>query len=120
MRRIVVYGKPVFDFTISAQEIEMLVDLSTRHYDATCKMASALGGFIYGWRNMAAGHVAVAVSATWRDLDLCCKILEGRQFYRQNEQHLLRMASDMAMEFGRALRYANEITENRDWYKEVP
>ena len=70
---------PKFQLTLTPEEIRVIVDCSKLHYDAVCRQASALGGFVYGWKMCLTllSKSSVQCSATTRELDLCCKILEN-------------------------------------------
>ena len=71
-----IYGKPVIQFTLAPEQLDVLLTLSGLHYDSTCRAASQVGGFLYGWKNQCEWSLETKVSASWRDLDICCKILE--------------------------------------------
>ena len=84
--KITITGSPVFHLGIDLATVEALISLSIKHYDATCRAAGQVGGFLYGWRNRlrfaeeekaAEPDAQVAVpSATWRELDITLKIIE--------------------------------------------
>lgn len=76
-----------FDYNISARvrlsfaEVQHLLEQSALHYDAECRRAGVLGGFIYGWRNhfdpdRPAPGDEVELRASLDELDTVAKILE--------------------------------------------
>lgn len=71
-----IYGVPRFEFRISRQQLDFLMDYSSAHYDTECRFASRVGGFVYGWNNRMGIDSYTRVSASFRDLDTCLKILE--------------------------------------------
>lgn len=94
-----VSAQPEFLIPLNLEQVNILMDLSTHHYDSTCRAASKRGetfdqqGFIYGWHTVISAYVntpvipdfdpiddmgkqTVKVKATWRQLDLVLKILE--------------------------------------------
>jgi hypothetical protein len=77
--RFEITARPVFTFTLTREQIVMLMELSGMHYDNVCKAASQPRGFLYGWSTGATlmpANEAITVSASWRDLDIACKIME--------------------------------------------
>jgi hypothetical protein len=76
-------ASPRFRFQLTAKEVEMLKILALAHYDGRCQSTAKVGGFIYGWGNMAYGLKSdelADVSGDWTDLDLACKILEPSSY----------------------------------------
>lgn len=64
-------------------DVDLLMEFSSRHYDAKCKSLSQPGGFIYGMKNAISpipGEANPPATATWKlsisDLDLLCKVVE--------------------------------------------
>ena len=72
-------ASPRFNLWVTPQELETLVFCSTSHYDGVCKDASKVGGFLYGWTNMAPEDKTadIWVSCTGHELQTCMKILES-------------------------------------------
>jgi hypothetical protein len=64
------------EIVLDACEVAYLRSLAAHHYDAKCRAAAESGGFLFGWMNTV-GDESGPVKATFRQLDLCCKILEG-------------------------------------------
>ena len=65
--------------TLTKEEIDTLLESSAVHYDSICQSAGKQGGFIYGWNNLrtfSKDTSQVEITAEFRQLDLCCKILE--------------------------------------------
>jgi hypothetical protein len=62
---------------LTKEDVGRLTFYSGRHYDSKCRLASELGGFIYGWKNHAEYAEEIPVSATFDQVDLVCKILEA-------------------------------------------
>jgi hypothetical protein len=64
-------------FTITLEEVNHLLFLCEKHYDATCKSTGKYGGFIYGWKTKFWNNITTAeISATTHQLNLITKILE--------------------------------------------
>ena len=83
--KAILTAKPVFNFTLTRAHVDLLTRLSAVHYDSVCKAAGCVGGFLYGWNNqqqqaLEQQEAAPELSATWRQLDTCMKILEGGQY----------------------------------------
>lgn len=51
--KIEINSQPLFMLSLPLKTIELVMEMSRHHYDGVCKQASAVGGFIYGWRNSA-------------------------------------------------------------------
>ena len=109
--RCTLHAIPSFLLTITREELAVLLDCAGTHYDSVCKSSSLQGGFLYGWKNqfffLSDGEATpneVNVTATWREMDTCLKILEMprhhvamraqnlshslRQYLRQSQTHL--------------------------------
>lgn len=94
-----VQGVPEFQFTLTQAQIDLLMQCSATHYDSVCRQASnpncAHGEhFIYTWwscmRN--SGNLNYAHTATWRQLDIACKVLEFPSGAKTPQQLTLRFA----------------------------
>lgn len=74
--KALIVAVPKFYLTLNDSIIILLMRMSKRHYDSTCKRASDMwqGGFIYGWTNCI--ELNYRCSATYRQLDLTLKICE--------------------------------------------
>lgn len=100
-------GRPEFWFNLTDEQLYVLQTLSSVHYDGVCKQAAKLGGFIYGWTNARAFTKDANLKASWRELDTCCKILEGiGPPLNADEEDVAR---DLAQKFHAALSHANRI-----------
>lgn len=79
--KITVTCEPVFHLPLTVQDVQILCELAESHYDATCKQAAAVGGFLFGWSN-AVGDldmgIPVHVAGSTRQLDIALKALEMR------------------------------------------
>ncbi len=64
-RTVTLHGRPEATFTMNAEEAAILLEASQLHYDHTCKMASAEGGFIATWHRMTTQE---GMPASWRSL----------------------------------------------------
>jgi hypothetical protein len=117
--KIFIQGVPHFHWQPTHAHIALLTALSGMHYDARCKEASCVGGFIYGWKNCVllaeteASDDAVTVNATWNQLDTCLKIMEMPHGLNDAEKALV---YEMRTSFHRALTVANQ--KCRDWNTE--
>lgn len=75
-------AQPIFWIDISLSQVQVLNEMSKMHYDAACRQASMSGGFLYGWHNTRwfeaeqKSAEPIRLKASFRDLDLCLKILE--------------------------------------------
>lgn len=107
--KIEITAVPKFHLSLSYPDATFLSELAAMHYDATCKNAGRLGGFLYGWIN----HLTLAdaceaadttVDATWRELDICLKILENTGTDEQRDR-----ASALRMAFRRAMDRASVL-----------
>lgn len=78
--KITVKGEPIFYLEIDMATVDLLLETSRSHYDANCRQAGRIGGFIYGWNNrfpLSDEPPATAeVRASGRDLDITLKIFE--------------------------------------------
>ena len=72
--------KAVLEFP--REEIEFLRDSALTHYDAVCQGTAipGHGAFLHGALVCRDGELLIKVSWTWRELDLCLKILEMAPF----------------------------------------
>ena len=80
--KFTIHASPQFDLDITSDQLTMLAELAALHYDAACKSAAEVGGFIYGWiiERRWVGRsdpTDMSMTATWRQLDLCLKIMEN-------------------------------------------
>lgn len=83
--KITLSAEPNFSLPLTLQQVKLIAAVSENHYDGTCRAASQVGGFIYGWINyltFAAERRTPdetepdTVQATWRQLDSVMKICE--------------------------------------------
>lgn len=76
--KVAIHAHPVFHFYLGAQAVELLRKLSKKHYDAHCRSISepGRGSFLWGWHTLCDGADGAEVSASFRDLDTCLKLLE--------------------------------------------
>jgi hypothetical protein len=78
--KIAITCTPKFWIELSPEHVEVLRKLAIWHYDGVCNRAALQGGFIYGWCNSlsyaAEGEISKC-SGSFRDLDLCLKIMES-------------------------------------------
>lgn len=69
--------RPRFMLTLSKPLVELLMKLSSIHYDWRCKAASKVGGFLYGWRNhFVKFELTSPVETTSHEMDTLMKIME--------------------------------------------
>lgn len=99
--KITIKARPEFHLPLDAATVALLMQMSSLHYDARCKAASAVGGFIYGWRNSVQFSPELPVEATWNDLDTVLKICENRSFLGAEDQERVR-------DLTKALRHAHQ------------
>lgn len=92
-------GQFEFNIELTQDEVRIIHTVSQKHYDATCRAASAerqdnhhQENFLTSWRNILKYYADYpdeerkpTISATWRQLDTCCKILEAGNLYMLNE-----------------------------------
>lgn len=99
--KIEIYSKPMFRFSLTEAEVDLLLELSSRHYDGKCKAASQCGGFLYGWKNLfllpeLAGNKrpdSEEISADWHQLDTCLKIMELGVYYKEPTRTIIERLS---------------------------
>ena len=117
--KIEIYGKPDFWFSLSDGQMAVLERLSGLHYDGVCKAATRVGGFIYGWKNARdVAYKMVSVSASFREIDTCLKILEGLQMPPADMTiGQVAIGQALAASFRVALSKANEVTKS--WSTEI-
>lgn len=58
-------------------DIDIAIRCSQRHYDAKCRAASEIGGFLYGMRNKVHDEESATHGFSWDELDTLQKIMEG-------------------------------------------
>lgn len=94
--KIRIQGQPEFLLPLTVAEVELIRKVSAKHYDHVCRDASLDGyhndnrNFLTSWRNILDGYVKYppteediaagfvpSVSATFRQIDTTCKILES-------------------------------------------
>lgn len=98
-------GRPEFHFVLDKTTLDLIHQLSVSHYDAKCRGASRLGGFIYGWTQRMDDNAEAECTATFQELDLLTKICEAIPQLRSPEQRAkLRSFRD---QISAALRRAN-------------
>lgn len=80
---IEISAQPLFRVPLTLADVAVLLELSALHYDETCRLAGVPGeqGFIYGWNSWLTLLATTpdeppVVTATWRQLDLCLKLME--------------------------------------------
>jgi|ERR1051325_8241813 hypothetical protein len=61
---------------VPSRTIQLLLKLSSTHYDGVCRQAGQQGGFIYGWNNAIGDKFSGTIRATQQQLDISCKICE--------------------------------------------
>ena len=105
--KIEIRGKPIFLFSLTGEQLGLLIALSKAHYDSTCRAASERGGFIYGWSAELELDPIAKFSATWRQLDLCLKILEGASYLPEQQRAV---GSALACSFMGAMTRATAAT----------
>lgn len=103
--------QPIFWLPLTPRQVAVLDKLSKAHYDATCKAASrpGEGGFIHGWHVMSE-YVDSLCKATWREMDLCLKIMENSDWLPQDEQEIV---SELRKSFWGAMNLATN--QYKDW-----
>lgn len=102
--KIKICAQPKFYFQLNAEQIAVLMQLSREHYDGVCKSAGQDRGFIFGWNNWYQVQPESEQSASWRELDICLKIMEGAAHRRELWDVALKLGAD----FRRAMQTANE------------
>jgi hypothetical protein len=95
--RIEIVGTPEFQIPMTLEQVKILMVLSATHYDSVCRQASQRGesvdqeGFVYRWHALIKAcsetpkipgfdntiEPLVQVRASWRQIDMVLKILEG-------------------------------------------
>lgn len=113
--KIEMTAKPVFHFDLNPDQLRILLWCSEHHYDAVCKGASRVGGFIYGWKGrltwiwdnpLAFSGYGCHADAT--SLDICCKILEGTFGLPESDRQI---AIKLSRRFKDCLEQSSKIHE---------
>jgi hypothetical protein len=125
---IQIHASPVFLIPLREKHIEVLMLLSEHHYDGTCKAASKVGGFLYGWKNQIdwwkdyeQEEEYKTIRTNMHELGLCCKMLEmssylfpspsrgltAAVFGSHKDSEEMKVARDMRQSFNRAFSLAN-------------
>lgn len=115
--RIDIIGQPTFRFELTVNQVLSIRTCAINHYDTLCRKSGMVGGFVYGWVVQASFENPTTVSATFRELDLTCKILEGGSLLGLEGADELRHAFVLAMQ--------QAIITSREWTagietKEIP
>lgn len=119
--RIDIIGQPTFRFELTVDQALIIQKCAINHYDMVCKKSGMIGGFVYGWVVQTSFEASfespATVSATFRELDLICKILEA------GSQLGLKGADELRHAFVLAMQQA--IITSREWTagietKEIP
>ena len=97
--------RPQFQFELTKPQIDVLIKLSARHYDAWCK--SYAGGKYAGWLNRIENGFP-HLTADWHDLDTALKVME-MPFGLTNDEMI--MVAELTMSFHRALSRARDRLE---------
>lgn len=105
--KITIKARPEFNLPLDAATVALLMQMSSLHYDGRCKAASAVGGFIYGWRNSVQFSPELPVTAASNDLDTVLKICENRSFLGADDQERVR---DLAKALRHAYQRWNEVS----------
>lgn len=97
---------PEFNINLTLEEVRAIQAIAALHYDSVCKRAGEQGGFIYGWVNRLTPPDPLSfVTATHRQLDTVCKILEMARYYDDGKFWL--RSCQLTSQFQHALRFAN-------------
>lgn len=108
--KIEITPRPLFELHLPIETIDLLMEMSRHHYDGVCKSASAVGGFIYGWRNSVSFVPESPVSATWRELDTMLKICENAQLLSDQpgaRETIWKLTKDV----NKAMRHWNNVSK---------
>jgi hypothetical protein len=109
--KIEINSQPLFKLPLSLETIELLMEMSRHHYDGVCKAASAVGGFIYGWRNSVSFVPEVPVSATWRELDTLLKICEINTALFHGQPEVRKVIWDLVKGVNKAMSHWNNVSK---------
>lgn len=119
--RIDIIGQPTFRFELTVSQALSIQNCAINHYDMVCKKSGMAGGFVYDWVVQTSFEASfenpATVNATFRELDLTCKILEVGSTLGLEETEELRYAFIFAMR--------QATIASRDWtagieIKEIP
>jgi len=95
--KIDIIGQPTFRFELTVNQALIIQKCAINHYDMVCKKSGMVGGFVYGWVVQTSFESPATASATLRELDLICKILEAGSLLGFKEADELRCAFVFAM-----------------------
>jgi hypothetical protein len=76
MKFLKVYYVSEAQITFTKDDLDLLMKCSASHYDATCRAAGNIGGFLYGYTQQLNVQADVEVFVSFRHLDLLAKITE--------------------------------------------
>lgn len=97
--------RPRFQLTLSKSLVELLMKLSSVHYDRRCREAGQIGGFLYGWRNhFVVFDMDVPVETDSHELDTLLKIMEGAPHLQPDDRDRIKVLGDQIREQLRASR----------------
>lgn len=106
--KITIQARPLFHISLTIDHVKALIKMATNHYDFTCRNYARSGGLLYGWLNrlspVGEAPPMEYVDGSFRDLDMCKKIMENAHGLTPEESALV---SEMYAAFGKALDMAN-------------
>jgi hypothetical protein len=127
--KIRIQGQPEFLLPLTVLQVELIRKVSEKHYDHVCRDASIEGyiddnrNFLTSWRNILSNYVkyppteediasgfVVSVSATFRQLDTCCKILESFNLFALGNPLDRIEAGQLYNDLRAAMREANYLS----------
>lgn len=110
--KIEIHAVAKFWMDLTPEHVGVLMKAAQWHYDGVCNQAAQVGGFIYGWNNAVTPYPGMEVtpkcSASFRDLDICLKILEIAGTIMFPDEIDQDRVTDLRKSFRAALQMANE------------
>lgn len=111
--KIEIHAVARFWIALTPDHVAILKRAAEWHYDGTCNKAAQVGGFIFGWMNVTTqfpGQTEMPkCSASFRELDLCLKILEIAGSIMFPDQIDIERVFEMRKSFRAALRMSNSV-----------
>lgn len=102
--KIEITAKPVFWLYMSLEQVKLISECASVHYDSACRASAKVGGFVYGWMNSKSANPDMPLQAAFRDVDTALKCLEiGYHF----DEHA-GPSKQLSMELRRAMFKANQ------------
>jgi hypothetical protein len=106
-----IFGEVRFRFTPTEEQVDLLIELASHHYDQTCRSTAkeidghedSSIGLLPRWKRIIKSYGGEfptdyqIITATWRQLDLLLKIMEQRSYLHDKGQ--INKIDELCMDF---------------------